>query len=122
MLLNRRPDATERLVAFAESVKAEEKGPAVEDAWRKGTIEERMAHALVRGIDAFVEKDTEGADVVGLSGLITPSLEEMVHVAREMDRQGFTGPLLIGGATTSRAHRRPASSSTTPSAQGGTGP
>jgi 5-methyltetrahydrofolate--homocysteine methyltransferase len=45
-----------------------------------------------------------GADIVGLSGLITPSLEEMVHVAREMDRQGFTGPLLIGGATTSRAH------------------
>ena len=45
-----------------------------------------------------------GADIVGLSGLITPSLEEMVHVAREMERQGFTGPLLIGGATTSRAH------------------
>ncbi|HEX2799607.1 MAG TPA: dihydropteroate synthase, partial [Thermoanaerobaculia bacterium] len=222
VLLNRRPDATERLVAFAESVRAQEKGPAVEDAWRKGTIEERMAHALVRGIDAFVEADTEealqkysrplaviegplmagmsvvgdlfgsgkmflpqvvksarvmkksvawltpfleaekeasgakaeakivmatvkgdvhdigknivgvvlgcnnyevidlgvmvpadrilaaarehGADIVGLSGLITPSLEEMVHVAREMDRQGFTGPLLIGGATTSRAH------------------
>jgi 5-methyltetrahydrofolate--homocysteine methyltransferase len=222
VLLNRRPDATERLVEFAESVKAQEKGPAVEDAWRKGTIEERMAHALVRGIDAFVEADTEealqkygrplaviegplmagmsvvgdlfgsgkmflpqvvksarvmkksvawltplleaekqasgakaeakivmatvkgdvhdigknivgvvlgcnnyevidlgvmvpadrilaaarehGADIVGLSGLITPSLEEMVHVAREMDRQGFTGPLLIGGATTSRAH------------------
>jgi 5-methyltetrahydrofolate--homocysteine methyltransferase len=45
-----------------------------------------------------------GADLVGLSGLITPSLEEMVHVAREMERQGFTVPLLIGGATTSRAH------------------
>ena len=45
-----------------------------------------------------------GADIVGLSGLITPSLEEMVHVAREMDRQGFTLPLLIGGATTSRTH------------------
>jgi 5-methyltetrahydrofolate--homocysteine methyltransferase len=222
VLLNRRPDATERLVSFAESVKAQEKGPAVEDAWRKGTIEERMAHALVRGIDAFVVQDTEearqkygrplaviegplmagmnvvgdlfgsgkmflpqvvksarvmkksvayltpfleaeklasgakaeakvvmatvkgdvhdigknivgvvlgcnnyevidlgvmvpadkilsaarehGADIIGLSGLITPSLEEMVHVAREMDRQGFTGPLLIGGATTSRAH------------------
>ena len=222
VLLNRRPDATERLVAFAESVKAQEKGPAVEDVWRKGTIEERMAHALVRGIDAFVEKDTEealqkygrplaviegplmagmnvvgdlfgsgkmflpqvvksarvmkksvawltplleaekrasgakaeakivmatvkgdvhdigknivgvvlgcnnyevidlgvmvpaekilaaarehGADIIGLSGLITPSLEEMVHVAREMERQGFAGPLLIGGATTSRAH------------------
>jgi 5-methyltetrahydrofolate--homocysteine methyltransferase len=45
-----------------------------------------------------------GADVIGLSGLITPSLDEMVHVAREMTRQGFTMPLLIGGATTSRAH------------------
>ena len=46
----------------------------------------------------------EKADVIGLSGLITPSLDEMVHVAREMERQGFTLPLLIGGATTSRAH------------------
>src|SRR6476469_9687646 len=44
------------------------------------------------------------ADVIGLSGLITPSLDEMVHVAQEMERQGFTLPLLIGGATTSRAH------------------
>ena len=46
----------------------------------------------------------ENADMIGLSGLITPSLEEMGHVAREMQRQGFTLPLLIGGATTSRAH------------------
>ena len=46
----------------------------------------------------------EGADVIGLSGLITPSLEEMVHVAREMQRRGLDTPLLIGGATTSRAH------------------
>jgi len=45
-----------------------------------------------------------GADIIGLSGLITPSLEEMAHVAKEMQRQGFTVPLLIGGATTSRAH------------------
>src|SRR5437764_11741485 len=44
------------------------------------------------------------ADVIGLSGLITPSLDEMVHVAQEMEREGFTVPLLIGGATTSRAH------------------
>src|SRR4029077_18085154 len=43
-------------------------------------------------------------DFVGLSGLITPSLEEMAHVAREMERQGFRMPLLIGGATTSKAH------------------
>jgi 5-methyltetrahydrofolate--homocysteine methyltransferase len=46
----------------------------------------------------------ESADLIGLSGLITPSLDEMVHVAREMERQGFKLPLLIGGATTSRAH------------------
>src|SRR5208337_344945 len=44
------------------------------------------------------------ADMVGLSGLITPSLDEMVHVAKEMERSGFTIPLLIGGATTSRVH------------------
>ena len=47
---------------------------------------------------------TESADIIGLSGLITPSLEEMRHVAKEMQRQGFTMPLMIGGATTSRAH------------------
>ncbi len=44
------------------------------------------------------------ADIIGLSGLITPSLDEMVHVAKEMQRQGFTIPLLIGGATTSKLH------------------
>src|SRR5262249_28261671 len=47
---------------------------------------------------------TQGADMIGLSGLITPSLDEMVHVAREMEREGFTMPLLIGGATTSAKH------------------
>ena len=47
---------------------------------------------------------SEKADLIGLSGLITPSLDEMVHVAAEMQRQGFKLPLLIGGATTSRAH------------------
>jgi 5-methyltetrahydrofolate--homocysteine methyltransferase len=222
VLLNRRKDATERLIAFAQGVKAQEREKGAEDAWRAGTFEERLKHALVRGIDEHVEKDTEearlalgrplaviegplmagmnvvgdlfgsgkmflpqvvksarvmkkavawltpfleaekeasgaraearvvlatvkgdvhdigknivgvvlgcnnyevvdlgvmvkaerileaaresGADLVGLSGLITPSLEEMVHVAREMDRQGFELPLLIGGATTSRAH------------------
>jgi 5-methyltetrahydrofolate--homocysteine methyltransferase len=46
----------------------------------------------------------EGADIIGLSGLITPSLDEMVHIAREMSRQGFTIPLMLGGATTSKAH------------------
>lgn len=45
-----------------------------------------------------------GADIIGLSGLITPSLEEMSHVAKEMERQGFTIPLMIGGATTSKVH------------------
>jgi len=223
VLLNRRPDATERLVAFADSVKQKGKTPAEEAAWRQGSVEDRLAHALVKGIVAHVEDDTEEArqkygrplaviegplmagmnvvgdlfgsgrmflpqvvksarvmkkavaylepfmeaerkaggspraearivlatvkgdvhdigknivgvvlacnnyevidlgvmvsceqileaarerkvQMVGLSGLITPSLEEMVHVAREMERQGFTIPLLIGGATTSRAH------------------
>jgi len=235
VLLNRRPDATERLVSFADGLKAtggekaaipEAKSEAA-DAWRSGTAEERLAHALVKGIDAYVEADTEEcrrkyprpldiiegplmdgmrvvgdlfgagkmflpqvvksarvmkkavayltpfmeeekqrlaaagtaarpqgrivmatvkgdvhdigknivgvvlacnnyevidlgvmvpcekilatarakqADLIGLSGLITPSLDEMVHVAREMQREGFTLPLLIGGATTSPAH------------------
>src|SRR5208337_4635498 len=229
VLLNRRPDATERLVDFGESLKhvgavvSEKKA----EEWRSGTVEERLSHALVKGIDAFIELDAEEArvklgrpllviegplmvgmsvvgdlfgagkmflpqvvksarvmkkavahltpfmeaekaamvaagevvkaqgkillatvkgdvhdigknivgvvlacnnyevidlgvmvscekilerakeekaDLIGLSGLITPSLDEMVHVAREMERQGFKLPLLIGGATTSRAH------------------
>jgi 5-methyltetrahydrofolate--homocysteine methyltransferase len=224
VLLNRRPDATERLVAFAQATAGGEAkaGPAVEDAWRRGTLEERITHALVRGVDAYIEADTEearqkygrplsviegplmagmsvvgdlfgsgkmflpqvvksarvmkkavayltpfleaekqksgarsearivlatvkgdvhdigknivgvvlacnnyevvdlgvmvpcekilaaaretGADLIGLSGLITPSLEEMVHVAGEMRRQDVKLPLLIGGATTSRLH------------------
>jgi 5-methyltetrahydrofolate--homocysteine methyltransferase len=223
VLLNRRPDATERLIAFAESVKQKERSAVEEDAWRSGTVEERLSHALVKGIADHVEADTEearrkygrplsviegplmdgmnvvgdlfgsgrmflpqvvksarvmkkavaylmpfmeaekektgrrqaearivmatvkgdvhdigknivgvvlacnnyevidlgvmvscdrilktaretGADLIGLSGLITPSLEEMVHVAGEMKREGFTLPLLIGGATTSKAH------------------
>ncbi len=57
------------------------------------------------GADKILEAaEREKADVIGLSGLITPSLDEMVHVASEMERRGFTMPLLIGGATTSRAH------------------
>ncbi|HTX22907.1 MAG TPA: methionine synthase [Candidatus Aquilonibacter sp.] len=222
VLLNRRPDATERLIKFAESVKQKGKAEIVEDEWRKGTVEERLSHALVKGIVDFIEADTEDAckkygkpllviegplmdgmnvvgdlfgagkmflpqvvksarvmkkavaylqpfleaekssgaartqgkillatvkgdvhdigknivgvvlrcnnyeiidlgvmvpcekilqtaidekvDIVGLSGLITPSLDEMVHVAREMDRKGLKLPLLIGGATTSKAH------------------
>jgi len=232
VLLNRRPDATERLVMFGEKLKANSTGTTetdkkVEEEWRKGPVEERLAHALVKGIDAYIEADTEEArakygrplaviegplmagmsvvgdlfsagkmflpqvvksarvmkksvayltpfmeaekaamaargeavkaqgkiilatvkgdvhdigknivgvvlacnnyevidlgvmvpcekileraklekaDLVGLSGLITPSLDEMAHVAREMERTGFKVPLLIGGATTSRAH------------------
>jgi 5-methyltetrahydrofolate--homocysteine methyltransferase len=229
VLLNRRPDATERLVEFGETLKGA--GAAVSEKkaeeWRTGTVEERLSHALVKGIDAYIEIDAEEArvklgrplaviegplmdgmgvvgdlfgagkmflpqvvksarvmkkavahltpymeaekaamaaagevvkaqgkillatvkgdvhdigknivgvvlacnnydvidlgvmvscekilerakeekaDLIGLSGLITPSLDEMVHVAREMERQGFKLPLLIGGATTSRAH------------------
>jgi 5-methyltetrahydrofolate--homocysteine methyltransferase len=55
--------------------------------------------------DKILAKAKEiGADIIGLSGLITPSLDEMVHVAKELERQGFTVPLLIGGATTSKTH------------------
>ena len=223
VLLNRRPDSTERLTAFAESVKQKGKEAVAEDDWRKGTVEERLSHALVHGVVEFIEKDVEEArqkypkpleiiegplmagmnvvgdlfgagkmflpqvvksarvmkkavaylqpfmeaekkasgksqpqgrilmatvkgdvhdigknivgvvlgcnnyevidlgvmvpcdkilatareknvDMIGLSGLITPSLDEMVHVAREMKREGFNLPLLIGGATTSKAH------------------
>jgi len=223
VLLNRRADATERLLTFADSVKQSAKAEVEEDAWRKGSVEDRLSHALVKGIVEYIESDTEearqkyarpleviegplmagmnivgdlfgsgkmflpqvvksarvmkksvayllpfmeveklagggrqaeakivmatvkgdvhdigknivgvvlgcnnyevvdlgvmvpcdkilrtareiGADLIGLSGLITPSLDEMVHVAREMEREGFTVPLLIGGATTSRVH------------------
>jgi 5-methyltetrahydrofolate--homocysteine methyltransferase len=229
VLLNRRPDATERLVDYGEKLKGVGKAVSEKKAeeWRNGTVEERLSHALVKGIDAHIEADAEEArlklgrpllviegplmagmsvvgdlfgagkmflpqvvksarvmkkavahltpymeaekvamaasgqvvkaqgkivlatvkgdvhdigknivgvvlacnnyevidmgvmvpcekilerakaekaDMIGLSGLITPSLDEMVHVAREMERQGFKLPLLIGGATTSRAH------------------
>lgn len=223
VLLNRRPDATERLVKFADSVRQQDKAEVVQDQWRGLGLEERLSHALVKGIADFVEQDVEAArqkygsplaviegplmagmnvvgdlfgsgrmflpqvvksarvmkkavayllpfmeeekrrtgggqtqgkvllatvkgdvhdigknivgvvlgcnnyeiidlgvmvpaekilqtarernvDIVGLSGLITPSLDEMAHVAREMERQGFKVPLLIGGATTSKAH------------------
>ncbi|MGH9838931.1 MAG: methionine synthase, partial [Blastocatellia bacterium] len=224
VLLNRRADATERLITFAETIKAQGKTEAKEaDEWRAGSVEERLSHALVKGITDHIEADTEEArqkygrplsviegplmdgmnvvgdlfgsgkmflpqvvksarvmkkavaylepfmeaekkasgesraqakvlmatvkgdvhdigknivgvvlacnnyevidlgvmvpcekilstakernvDIIGLSGLITPSLDEMQHVAREMQRQGFIVPLLIGGATTSRVH------------------
>ncbi len=61
VLLNRRPDATERLIKFAESVKQKGKVEVVEDEWRKGTVEERLSHALVKGIVDFIDQDTEEA-------------------------------------------------------------
>jgi 5-methyltetrahydrofolate--homocysteine methyltransferase len=224
VLLNRREDATERLLEFAETVKGSAKKKEVDDEWRKGTVEERITHSLVKGIIDFIDADTEEArlkygrplhviegplmagmnvvgdlfgagkmflpqvvksarvmkksvayltpyleeekrlngteekvaakvllatvkgdvhdigknivgvvlacnnynvidlgvmvpaekileaarrekvDVIGLSGLITPSLDEMVHFAKEMEHEKMTLPLLIGGATTSRIH------------------
>ena len=61
VLLNRRPDATERLIKFAESVKQKGKAEVVEDEWRKGTVEERLSHALVKGIVDFIDADVEEA-------------------------------------------------------------
>src|SRR5881227_204163 len=221
VLLNRRDDATERLVDFAENVRAKDKTRVADEAWRAEPVEGRLKHALVKGIVDYIDADTEEArqkckrpldviegplmagmsvvgdlfgsgkmflpqvvksarvmkkavaylmpfieaektvdtkpqgrivmatvkgdvhdigknivgvvlqcnnydvidlgvmvpaakiletarekkaDAIGLSGLITPSLDEMVHVAQEMEREGFDLPLLIGGATTSRAH------------------
>jgi 5-methyltetrahydrofolate--homocysteine methyltransferase len=223
VLLNRRPDATERLVSFAETVKGAGKTVIKDDGWRAGTVEDRLSHALVKGLTDFIERDVEEArqkydkplsviegplmdgmnvvgdlfgsgkmflpqvvksarvmkkavayltpfleqekqaanhvekrtklvfatvkgdvhdigknivgvvlncnnydvidlgvmvpadkiidtaiaeqaDMIGLSGLITPSLDEMVHVAGEMERRGLKIPLLIGGATTSKRH------------------
>lgn len=225
VVLNKRADATERLVTFAETVKSTGKEIVKDEAWRNNTVEERLTHALVNGITDYIDADTEearlkyprplhviegplmdgmnvvgdlfgsgkmflpqvvksarvmkksvawltpfieqekldnpsvlqgaapkillatvkgdvhdigknivgvvlacngyeivdmgvmvpadkildkaieiGADIIGLSGLITPSLDEMVHVAKEMKRRGMTVPLLIGGATTSRTH------------------
>ncbi len=223
VLLNRRPDATERLLEFAETVKGDGKKQVKDDSWRKEPVEKRLEHALVKGIVEFIELDTEEArqqkekplhviegplmdgmnvvgdlfgsgkmflpqvvksarvmkkavayllpyleaekaankdtsaaskvllatvkgdvhdigknivgvvlacnnydivdmgvmvpvdkildkaieenvDAIGLSGLITPSLDEMVTVAKEMERRKMTLPLMIGGATTSRIH------------------
>ncbi|MGV3528182.1 MAG: methionine synthase [Flavisolibacter sp.] len=225
VILNRNPDATERLVNFAETVKVKGKVEVKDEAWRNGSVEERLKHSLVNGITEYIDADTEEArlkyakpleviegplmagmdvvgdlfgsgkmflpqvvksarvmkkavaylfpfieqekldnpgatessrtrilmatvkgdvhdigknivgvvlgcngyevidlgvmvpadkildtaekenvDIIGLSGLITPSLDEMVHVAREMKRRKMKLPLLIGGATTSRTH------------------
>src|SRR5213075_1636486 len=61
VLLNRRPDATERLVKFAETVKRQDKAEVVEDAWRQGPVEERLSHALIKGIVDHIEADIEEA-------------------------------------------------------------
>ena len=64
VLLNRRPDATERLVDFGEKLKAQAPGAAAAkkaEEWRSGTVEERLSHALVKGIDAYIDADTEEA-------------------------------------------------------------
>lgn len=223
VILNRRDDATERLLDFAENVKGDVKSneKAVQE-WRSGTVQERITHSLVKGVDAFIEEDVEEArlaatkpievieinlmagmnvvgdlfgsgkmflpqvvksarvmkkavayllpfieaskqvgdkqgngkilmatvkgdvhdigknivsvvlacnnyeiidlgvmvppekiiaaaiehevDIIGLSGLITPSLDEMVYLAKELDKRGMNIPVMIGGATTSRAH------------------
>ena len=221
VILNRREDATERLLDFAETVKGSKKAAGADLSWRENTLQDRITHALVKGIDAFIIEDVEQArqeadapievieghlmigmnvvgdlfgagkmflpqvvksarvmkkavaylnpfieaaksdksepvgkilmatvkgdvhdigknivsvvlacnnyeivdlgvmvppekiiqtaidervDAIGLSGLITPSLDEMVYLAKEMQRQNFELPLLIGGATTSKAH------------------
>lgn len=223
VILNRNNDqnqSTERLISFAETVKAKGKEQVKDEAWRNNTVEERLKHALINGITEYIDGDTEEArqkyprpldviegplmagmnvvgdlfgagkmflpqvvksarvmkksvavltpyieaekneassagkilmatvkgdvhdigknivgvvlgcngynvidmgvmvpadkildlaqkekvDIIGLSGLITPSLDEMVHVAHEMKRRGMKQPLLIGGATTSRMH------------------
>src|SRR5260370_36424912 len=57
VLLNRRPDATERLIKFAESVKQKDKAETAEDEWRQGTLEERLSHALVKGIVDHIDQD-----------------------------------------------------------------
>lgn len=222
VILNRRPDATERLLKLSENFRGEKQATVKNEAWRGGSVEERLSHSLVQGITDYIDQDTEEAlqkykrpllviegplmagmsvvgdlfgagkmflpqvvksarvmkksvayltpylekekaasgrqaagkillatvkgdvhdigknivgvvlacnnyeivdlgvmvscekilqtaieqkcDIIGLSGLITPSLDEMVHVAREMKRQNLEVPLLIGGATTSPAH------------------
>ncbi|MFB9056728.1 methionine synthase [Mariniflexile ostreae] len=221
VMLDRREDATERLLDFAETVKGSKTEKTVDLSWRENTVQERITHALVKGIDAYIIEDIEQArqeaekpidvieghlmigmnvvgdlfgagkmflpqvvksarvmkkavgylnpfieaektekqepvgkilmatvkgdvhdigknivsvvlacnnyeivdlgvmvppekiietarkenvDAIGLSGLITPSLDEMVYLAKEMERQNFILPLLIGGATTSKAH------------------
>ena len=63
VLLNRRPDATERLVTFAETVKKTDKTVAKDDSWRDGTVEERLSHALVKGLTDFIDQDVEEARV-----------------------------------------------------------
>src|SRR5438270_262183 len=103
-IFDRRPDATERLVDFARTVEGGGTKREQDLGWREAPVEARLSHALVHEIVDFIEADAENADVIGLSGLITPSLDEMVNVAKEMERRRLRIPLLIGGATTSKQH------------------
>ena len=124
VVLARRPDATERLLALAEQLRTGDTGKnngKIVMATVKGDVHDigKNIVGVVLACNNFEVIDlgvmvpaqvildrakAENADMIGVSGLITPSLEEMSHVAREMQRQGFQVPLLIGGATTSRAH------------------
>src|SRR6267378_2263646 len=70
VLLNRRPDATERLVKFAETLKQKDKAAVEEDEWRKGTVEARLGHALVKGIVDYIAEDTEEARQTYVSPLL----------------------------------------------------
>src|SRR5204863_479155 len=96
VVLNRRPDATERLLKFAKNIVG-----VVLGCNDYEVIDLGVMTPCERILD---EARKHGVDMIGLSGLITPSLDEMVHVAKEMKREGFTIPLLIGGATTSAKH------------------
>ena len=90
VLLNRRPDATERLIKFAESVKQKGKAEIVEDEWRKGTVEERLEHALVKGIVDFIERTSRkrGRNMAGRSLVIEGPLMAGMNVVGDLFGSG----------------------------------
>src|SRR5439155_194233 len=125
VIFNRRSDATERLVEFASRVAGDGTKRERDLSWReapvKGDVHDigKNIVGVVLGCNNYEVLDLgvmvpadrildtaleEGCDIVGLSGLITPSLDEMVNVAKEMERRELALPLLIGGATTSKQH------------------
>ncbi len=123
VLLNRRPDATERIIKFAETLKKSDKQEAAQDVWREGTVEERLSHALVKGIVDYIEKDTEearqkygrplsviegplmaGMDIVGdLFGSGKMFLPQVVKSARVMKKASSAGPHSHGDRQRRRA-------------------